>query len=279
MYHQPTTVDEVLGLKHQLGAAASFLAGGTDLVVGVRKGRREFGELIDLSRVDALAALERSGDTMRIGSMCRLATLERSGVDALAAACETVGGPQIRNLGTVGGQLGTASPAGDVSIALLALDAEVELASAETGTRSLPLAELFVGPGRTVLAEHELITAVTIPTNRRSAFYKIGKRGAVAISVVMAAASLGPEGELGIALGCVAPTPLRARKAEAHLQGGELSDARIDEAAALAAGEVKPIDDHRGGADYRRAMAATITRRLLRQLCDLPSTTSNEAPA
>lgn len=266
MYHQPTTVDEVLGLKQQLGAAASFVAGGTDLVVGVRKGRREFGELIDLSRVEDLAGVERDGERMRIGAMCRLSTLERSGITALADACETVGGPQIRNLGTVGGQLGTASPAGDVSIALLALDATVELASATSGTRSLALAELFVGPGRTVLGDDELIIAVTIPTDRRSSFYKIGKRGAVAISLVMGAASRGPAGELGLALGCVAPTPLRLRAVEAHLRGQPLSDARIDEAATLAAGEVKPIDDHRGGADYRRAMAATLTRRLLHQL-------------
>ena len=266
MYHRPASLDEALALKHHLGASAAFLAGGTDLVVGVRKGKAPPYAIIDLSLIAALAELRDEGDRLRIGALCTHARLERSGVAALAAACETVGGPQIRNLGTVGGQLGTASPAGDVSVALIALDAEVELASVR-GVRALPLAELFVGPGRTVMAPDELVLAVTVPTARRSAFYKIGKRDAVAISLVMAAASVGADGRVAIGLGCVAPVPLRARRAEAHLAAHGLNAAAIEAAAEIVASEVAPISDHRGGADYRRTMAATLTRRLLNGLC------------
>jgi len=270
MFHRPTLIDEALELKHRLGADATFLAGGTDLVVGVRKGRRQARELVDLSLIESLRELRREGDRLRIGAMCTHAQLERSGVTALAAACETVGGPQIRNVGTVGGQIGTASPAGDVSVALIALDAEVELASVR-GVRTIALADLFLGPGRTAMSADEMALSVTIPLSRRSAFYKIGKRDAVAISLVMAAASLDVDGRVAIGLGCVAPVPWRARRAEAHLAEHGLSRASIEAAAALVASEVAPISDHRGGADYRRAMAATLTRRLLLGLCEIPS--------
>jgi len=267
VYRAPTTIAQALDLKASLGAAASFLGGGTDLVVGVRKGRRTIDQIIDLGRVEALVGVEVDGEALRIGAMTRLAQLERLDVEALAGACATVGGPQIRNLGTIGGQLGTASPAGDVSVALLALGADVELASARAGLRRIALADFFVGPGRTVLEADELVTAVLVPRGRRSSFLKIGKRDAVAISLVMGAASIGPKGDVEIGLGCVAPTPLRPRRAQAHLAAyGQLDPRVIDEAAALVGEEVSPIDDHRGGAAYRRAMAMTLTRRLLQTL-------------
>lgn len=270
MFHQPTSIDDALALKARLGREGSFIAGGTDLVVGVRKGRRAFGSLIDLSRVAGLDTIETQGDQLRIGAMVRHAALEGSHLHALADACATVGGPQIRNLGSIGGQIHTASPAGDVSVALLALRAEVELASLR-GTRRVPLQEVFVSPGRTSLADDELIVAVWVPNGRRSAFYKLGKRDAVAISLIMGAASTDAEGrELALALGCVAPVPLRMRSVEAHLAGRPLDAQTIAEAGELAFAEVSPISDHRGGADYRRAMARSLTLRLLSQLAGLP---------
>ncbi|MEM7049034.1 MAG: FAD binding domain-containing protein [Acidobacteriota bacterium] len=269
-FFQPSSIAEALALKGRLGKAASFLAGGTDLVVGVRKGRRQLDTLIDLSRVRGLDELEPSGDRLRIGAMCRLRRLESCSVDALAAACATVGGPQIRNLGTIGGQLDTASPAGDVSTALIALEAEVELASVDSGSRRLPLADFFLAPGKTDRADDEMIVAVEVPTNRRSSFYKIGKRNAVAISLVMAAASIGPAGDVALGLGCVAPKPLRPRRAEAHLrQAAVIDSTAMTEAARLVGEEVSPIDDHRGGAEYRRSMAVTLTHRLLSELIDI----------
>ena len=151
-------------------------------------------------------------------------------------------------------------------MALLALQTEAEIASA-TGTRRIPLTTLFVGPGRTSLKPDELLIAVHVPTDHRSVFCKLGKRDAVAISLVMGAASVAPDGGVAIGLGCVAPVPLRLTGAEAAIAaGGGLCEQSI-EAAALSAGqEVTPIDDHRGSARYRRAMAIAITRRLLNQL-------------
>jgi probable selenate reductase FAD-binding subunit len=265
MFHRPESIDEALALKSRLGAAGTFLAGGTDLVVGIRKEKTKVQEFIDLSRIAGLDGVYREGDRLRIGALCTHATLEREGITALAAACETVGGPQIRNLGTIGGQLGTASPAGDVSVALIALDADCEIASTR-GTRVISLTDFFVAPGRTALAPDEMVLSVTVPTNRKSAFYKIGKRDAVAISLVMAAASVTDDGAVSIGIGCVAPVPFRPKKAEAHLRANGLGDEAIEEAAAIAMSEVKPITDHRGSAEYRRAMSAVLVRRLVRSL-------------
>jgi CO/xanthine dehydrogenase FAD-binding subunit len=265
MYHRPESLADALALKSRLGRGATLLAGGTDVVVGARKGKIRIQEIVDLGLVKSLAEVGRVGDHLRIGAMCTHARLERSGITALAEACATVGGPQIRNLGTIGGQIGTASPAGDVSVALIALGAEVELASVR-GERRLPLADLFVGPGRTAMEPDEMVVAVTVSTARRSAFLKLGKRDAVAISIVMAAASIGPDGDVAIGLGCVAPVPFRPRRAEAHLKEHGLIEASIGAAAQLVASEVSPISDHRGGAEYRRAMAGTLTGRLLNNL-------------
>ncbi len=265
MYHRPESIDEALAIKSRLGADATFLAGGTDLVVGIRKEKTKVKQFVDLSRIAGLDGVYRDGDRLRIGALCTHATLERENIAALAQACETVGGPQIRNLGTIGGQLGTASPAGDVSVALIALDADCEIASARA-TRTIALADFFVGPGRTVLAPDEMVLSVSVPVDRKSAFYKIGKRDAVAISLVMAAASLAANGAVSIGLGCVAPVPFRPRRAEAHLLAHGLSDESIEHAAAIAMSEVAPISDHRGSADYRRAMTATLVRRLVRGL-------------
>ncbi|MFO0561181.1 MAG: xanthine dehydrogenase family protein subunit M [Polyangiales bacterium] len=265
MFHRPESIDEALALKSRLGATGTFLAGGTDLVVGIRKEKTKVQEFIDLSRIAGLDGVYREGDRLRIGALCKHAALEREGITALAAACETVGGPQIRNLGTIGGQLGTASPAGDVSVALIALDADCEIASTR-GTRVISLTDFFVAPGRTALAPDEMVLSVTVPTDRKSAFYKIGKRDTVAISLVMAAASVTDDGAVSIGIGCVAPVPFRPKKAEAHLRSHGLGDAAIEEAAAIAMSEVKPITDHRGSADYRRAMSAALVRRLVRSL-------------
>jgi CO/xanthine dehydrogenase FAD-binding subunit len=267
MYYQPTSLAEALRLKADLGVQGTFLAGGTDVVVGVRKGRLEVENYIDLSKVPGLGGIREHGGALRIGAAVTHAELESAALPAaLAQACATVGGPQIRNLGTIGGQIGTASPAGDASVAMIALKAEVELTSGERGPRRLPLCEIFVAPGQTRIADDELVLAVHLPLHRRSDFRKIGKRDAVAISLVMAAASIGRGGDVGLAIGCVAPVPLRCKRAEAYLDAHGLGDASLQRAAEIVGEEVSPISDHRGGADYRRAMAQTLSKRLLRRL-------------
>lgn len=265
MFYQPSTLQEALELKAELGAAARLLAGGTDLVVGMQKGRLTLDEVIDLSRLSDLCYVHDDGRSMTLGAGCTHAMVETCRVAALANSARQVGGPQIRNRGTIGGQLGTASPAGDVSVGLLALDAEVELVSVR-GTRVVPLQSFFVGVGKTVLAPDELISAVRFDDPAASAFYKIGKRNSVAISLVMCAVAIGPDGAPRIALGSVAPTPLRLVETEAFLRAEGLSPETILEAGRLVREEVQPITDHRASADYRRDVSGVLVTRLLSDL-------------
>lgn len=270
MFYRPATLTEALELKSRLGKDAVFLAGGTDLVVGVAKGRFEIGHWIDVSRLGELCYVERDGDGLRIGASCTHAMLEASPWRALAQAARLVGGPQIRNRGTVAGNLGTASPAGDVNIALLGFDAEVELMSLR-GTRRAALRDFFLAPGRTIMEPDEMIVAVHVPGGEDSGFLKVGKRLSVAISVVCCAAAKLADGRVCIALGSVAPTPLRAFRAEAFLQQQGLSADTVAEAARLVTEEVRPIDDHRASADYRRAVSGVLARRLLSDLAGVPA--------
>jgi CO/xanthine dehydrogenase FAD-binding subunit len=262
VFYRPATLTEALELKSHLGTEAVFLAGGTDLVAGVAKGRLEIGHWIDLSRLDELVYVAPEGDGVRIGASCTHAMLEASPYRALAQAARLVGGPQIRNRGTVAGNLGTASPAGDVCVALLALDAEVELLSLRGGRR-VPLSQFFLAPGKTAIAPDELIAAVRLPPGKASGFLKMGKRLSVAISVACCAVARHADGRIGIALGSVAPTPMRAPRAEAHLAEHGLTEASLAKASELVSEEVRPIDDHRASADYRRHVSGVLARRLL----------------
>jgi len=269
VFYRPATLAEALELKSRLGQDGVFLSGGTDLVVGVAKGRLEVGHWIDLSRLAELVYVAPEGDGLCIGASCTHAMLEASPYRGLAQAARLVGGPQIRNRGTVAGNLGTASPAGDVGVSLLAFDAEVELLSLRGGRR-VPLREFFLSPGKTVMAPDELIVAVRLPRAEASGFLKVGKRLSVAISVVCCGVAKLADGRFGIALGSVAPTPLRAARAEAHLAEHGLNPASIAAAADLVSEEVRPIDDHRASADYRRAVSGVIARRLLTEIAGLP---------
>lgn len=265
MFYQPSTLDEALELKARLGPTARFLAGGTDLVVGMQKRRLTLDTVIDLSRLTELCYVRDDGRTVTLGAGCTHAMVEQGPVRALADSARQVGGPQIRNRGTIGGQLGTASPAGDVSVGLLALDATVELASVR-GTRTVPLSDFFVSVGKTVLAHDELILSISFEHPLKSAFAKIGKRNSVAISLVMAAAAIAPDGSPRIAVGSSAPTPLRLHQTEAFLLAEGLSEASLVAAGELARAEVSPITDHRASGDYRRDVAGVLVTRLLRDL-------------
>lgn len=265
MFYQPKTVEEALALKARLGTAARFLAGGTDLVVMMKKGRLTLEEVVDLSRLTELSETRDEGETLYVGALCAHRTLETWPIPVLADAARRVGGPQIRNRGTVGGNVGTASPAGDVSVALLALDAEIELLSLR-GLRTMPLREFFHGVGRTAIAPDELIAGFRFRRPLQSAFYKNGKRNSVAISVVCAGVALDPDGNPAIALGSVAPTPLRLLKTEAFLRERGIDPETVQEAGRLASEEVSPITDHRASAEYRRAVAGIAVTRLLTPL-------------
>lgn len=266
MFLQPRQVAEALEARAKYGAEITPLGGGTDIVVVLNRQSTGPRHFLDLSRLENYAAIRRENGCYVAGGGATFAQLGRLEVKALSQAAMTVGGAAIRNAGTIAGNLGTASPAGDGCVALLAIDADIELSHATRGRRVIPIHEYFTGFRRTALVADELITAVRFPADWRTAWYKIGKRGSINISIVCCAIGMSPRGDVRIAFGCVAPTVMRARQAEAIIAKDGLADASIEAAAQSAMKEVAPIDDHRSSASYRRAMCGVLTRRLLREL-------------
>ncbi len=269
MFHRPATLAEALAIKAQAGAAVTAIAGGTDSIVGLNRGVPLGPAVLDLSGVAGFDRIERDNDHLLLSGGTTFAQLAELDIRCLAAAARSVGGPQIRHRATIAGNLATASPAGDGSTALLALDADVELSHAQRGARWIKLTDYFQDYRRTALAADELITRVRLPAPqavRASAWYKIGKRGAVNISVVCAAAARLADGRVCLALGSVAPVPMRCVRAERLIGTAPLTDELIEVAAEAAQREARPIDDWRASADYRRAMCGVLTRRLLRCL-------------
>ncbi len=283
-YHQPTTLSEALALLAHCGEQARAIAGGTDLVIELERGLRQQRVLVDITRIPGLDAITLDADEITLGplvthndAVASALLVERA--FPLARACWEVGAPQIRNRGTVAGNLITASPANDTITPLWALDAAVTLTSQARGSRRLPFAEFFRGVRRTAMEPDELLTAIhlrAVPPGSRGTFLKLGLRRAQAISVVNVAVVLQfVVGEAGavplvaaaaIALGSVAPTIIRASAAEASLAGRPLDEQAIAAAAELARQAARPIDDVRGSADYRRAMVGVLVARALRQL-------------
>ena len=284
----PLTLTDALKLKAEHGAAARFIAGGTDLLIDLARAGAADGAragLIDLTRIPGLADIWEEDGALHLGPLVthNQCVRSRSVVERafpLARACWEIGAPQIRNRATVAGNLVTASPANDSIVPLMALDASVRLESAARGSRTLPLARFFRGVRQVDLADDEMLTRISIPLPgpaRRGNFIKLGLRRAQAISILSVAGSVACGGEdwdaaevthAAVALGAVAPTVARASEAEAFLVGRTLTEETIEEAARLAAAQARPIDDLRGSASYRAAMVETLVARLLRQLRD-----------
>ena len=258
---RPDGLQEALGVLNADPEAVP-LAGGTDLMVGVNFGAVRPRHVLSLRRVAELKRL-RPGF---IGAAVTYRELERSGITGLAEASRTVGSPQIRSAGTIGGNLGTASPAGDALPFLAAVDAEIEVASAAHGTRRVPWHEFFTGPKMNALQPGELIVGVRIPEQLPvfQGFSKVGVRNAMVIAVASACLVRDADGTVRVALGSVGPTVVRARRAEAMI-GGEPAPtpAAIAEFGRLVSVEVSPITDHRSTAEYRRRAAGVLARRLL----------------
>lgn len=257
------------------GERAKVLAGGTDLVLELKAGKAEPQALVWVGRIAGFTAIERRDGQLRLGAgltttMLLDSSVIREAALPLALAAEAFGAPAVRDMATLGGNVVTASPAGDLAIALLALDATAELVGPR-GERRTPVGELFAGPRRSRIAPDELLAAFEIPLNggrRGGDFVKLGPRQALAISVVCAATwvTLGEDGtctEARIALGSVAPTPLRAREAEAVLHGRQLDARLLGQAAERAAAETSPISDIRGSVWYRRRVTPAVVRRAL----------------
>jgi CO/xanthine dehydrogenase FAD-binding subunit len=256
--HYPTSLE---GAIEAVASGATPLAGGTDLMVEVNFGHRRPGSVVGLRRVEELRLWEGS----RIGAGVTWRRIEREGPRALAQAAHTVGSPQIRNAATIGGNLGTASPAGDGHPFLAAVDASIEVSSTR-GTRFVPWKEFFTGVKKTSLREDELISAVLLPDHlpERHEFAKIGLRNAMVISTVCAVVTRRDDGITTVALGSVAPTPVRATRAEEMISSiVRPTEADLSEFARMVSEEVTPITDHRSTERYRRHAAGTLARRLL----------------
>jgi CO/xanthine dehydrogenase FAD-binding subunit len=243
------------------------IAGGTDLMVELNFDRSRPHAILDLTRVPELAEWGPEDGRLRIGAgvtYTRLIAELGDRLPGLAIASRTVGSPQIRNRGTVGGNLGTASPAGDALPPLFAADADVELESVR-GARRLPIAEFVTGPKRNALADDELIAAVVVPpADGPEQFAKIGTRNAMVIAVCSLALRVS-DGRVAACIGSAGPTPIRAREAEAFIAGErDWSDAVLVEFGRLVAGAAQPIDDVRGTAAYRRHALAVLARRTLK---------------
>jgi carbon-monoxide dehydrogenase medium subunit len=274
-YHEPASVAEVVDLGARFGADGRFLAGGTDLIIQMRRGKVAPGHVLSLHRVPGLDAIEENG-AVRLGALVTHRAIERhpgfqGRLRGLVEGAEVVGGHQIRNVGTVGGNVVNASPAADVVPVLLSLDAAVTCVGVD-GERVLPLEQFLLGPGRTALRPGELLAAVSfdVPADRTAtAFLKAGRRRAMEISVVCVAArlTLDAAGErcldARIALGAVAPTTWRARDAERALEGRAPTPETFREAGRAAAEACRPISDVRASARYRRLLVETLVPRAL----------------
>lgn len=256
------------------------VAGGTNVLVYMKRAPLQADVVVDLSRLEALQSISVQRDRVRLGANVTFAQLlewEPGGpVQALMhPMCVGFAGPLIRNRATVGGNVCDASPAADVSPVLLALDAEVHLESASTGSRSLALTEFFQDVRKTAKRSDELLTGISFARpsdNERAFYYKLGKRRADAISIVSVAMRVGFDGDrvstARIALGAVARVAMRAPEAEKIVQGEVLNDTTIAAAAAAAAAESRPIDDFRSGGNYRRQMVEVLVARGLKRIAE-----------
>jgi CO/xanthine dehydrogenase FAD-binding subunit len=270
-FFQPATWSEALVIK-AAHPDAMPIVGGTDVMVEINLDRHRPAGIIDLTRIRELREWGTDDGWLRIGAAVTYARLiDELGdrLPGLAMASRTVGSPQIRNRGTVGGNLGTASPAGDAHPPLLASDAKVELVST-SGTRRVPVREFFTGPKRSAMKEDELIAAFLVePAPGAQQFSKVGTRNAMVIAVCSFALSLDPDRRrVGTGIGSAGPTPLRAVEAERFIEGeldwenhGPVSPAAIGRFGDLVAAAAKPIDDLRGTAAYRRHALAVLARR------------------
>jgi CO/xanthine dehydrogenase FAD-binding subunit len=265
VFYQPKDIHEALELKAELKERGTFIAGGTDIVVLMNHGKAAPETFIDLSHIPELRAIHKHNGTLDMAGNVTHAQAGKLPIRCLAQASLSVGGPGIRELGTLAGNLATASPAGDGSTALLALDAEVELTSVR-GSRRLPLDKFLLGYRKTALTSDEMITKVIVPTDYKSDWSKNGKRGAMNISIVAAAVSITPKKEVRIALASVAATPIRCYKAEGFLAANGLTVDSIRQVADIVRGEIKPITDHRASADYKVHLSGVMVRRLLENL-------------
>ena len=274
-YAAPTTVAEALRLLAEKGPGARVLAGGTDLIIRMRHGLVKPSAIIHLGGIAALRVITYKPETgLSIGAAATLAEVAghpdiRRRYPAVASAAGETANVQVRNLGTVGGNLCNAAPSADNAPVLMALGAEMVLAGPQ-GERRVALEQFFKGPGQTVLEPGEILIAIQVPPpppHSGASYQQVSARGRVDICAASVGAAVVFEGEtcqdVRIFLGAVGPTPLRALLTEDLIRGKAWKPELIAQAGEKAAGEARPITDMRASADYRRQMVGVLTRRAL----------------
>ena len=282
-YLEPKTIDEACSLLAKYKDKARVIAGGTDLLVSMKTRDITPQYIVNIKAIPDLDGISYSQkEGLKLGALTTLRDIERSPVirerfPILADAAHQTGTPHIRNVGTVGGNLCNAAPSADTAPPLIGLGAKVKIRGVQ-GERTVALEDFFLGPGESVLQPGEILTEILVPNqppHTRGAYLKRPTRTIMDIAVVGVAVviTLGAKGtnviDAGIVLGAVAPTPIRARKAEAIIMGKTIQDELIDRAAQAAAEEAKPISDVRGSADYRKEMVRVLVNRAIRQVVNL----------
>jgi carbon-monoxide dehydrogenase medium subunit len=290
-YLYPQTVDEALDLLADRAGQARLIAGGTDLVLQLRRGERRVDCLVDISRIDALKTISADDGYITLGAAATHAAvaasrLLREHAPVLAQAAAEVGAPEIRNVATLGGNVINAQPAADTALALLALDAEAEIANTD-GARWVALSDLYRGAGVSAVdSTSELVTAFRfrMPAGQvGSAYRRLGKCKSIALPVLCAATVVGLDGDrfaqAAISLGPVSPRPSRARAAEALLVGRPVTAETVSRAAVLAEQEANPRDSLlRCARDYREAMVAVLVQSTLERAIAAAGLPAGRAP-
>lgn len=281
-YHQPKTVQAALEYLRGAPGTATVIAGGTDLLLDLQQGRHPpVDTLVDITTIPEMNVLEIRGDKLFIGAAISLNHIQGSRLvqehcRALIQAVSLIGGPQVRNTATLGGNVAHALPAGDGTIALLALDATVDIASQE-GIRTEPLSGLFLGPGRSILPEKaEILVGFNLPLMRDgqgSAFKRIMRPQGVAIAILNIATWLQLDSRritfIRLAVGPAGPVPFRAQNTESFLTGKKLNSETIAEAAGVLLSEARfRTSRHRASVEYRRKMASALLSQVLLEASD-----------
>lgn len=279
-YLLPSSLSEAISILSEENGKAKILAGGTDLLPLMADRQLRPDTLISLKKIQELQGIENQEKVIILGATCRLGEVEESSlvqrtIPILSSAVREMGSWQIRNRGTVGGNLCNASPAADTAPPLLVLGSEVILLCPK-GQRRIPLSDFFIGPGQTALKEDEMLTKILIPkpVGGEGIYVKLGRRRAMEIAIAGVAVWVLPEAseerikEIRIALSSVGPVPFRAYEAESKLKGEKIEERVIEEAAEIASQLSNPITDVRGTMEYRKEMVRVLTKRAILQALD-----------
>ncbi|MCD6472878.1 xanthine dehydrogenase family protein subunit M [Candidatus Aerophobetes bacterium] len=281
-YIAPKTMDEVLEVIGKPERKNSLLAGGTNLIVNLRANKIKPEIVVDISRLADFSYIRKDGEKIKIGSLTNISEFTTSELlnhqaKILRESSIQFANPLIRNKATIGGNLADASPAADAAIPLIALGAKVETIDSNHKKREIPIEELFLAPNKTLLKKDEVITEIEIPSlngnngNLKSAYEKLGLRNAMAISIVSVAIVLKLKDgkyidDAKVALGSIAPKPIRARNVENVLKEETLSQSLIEKSAEVVLDDINPITDVRASADYRRMMSKALIKNALNKI-------------